>query len=137
MQNLILVMLSAVILMSLVDSQEGLTATSITECSFPKSRVIAPLWMCDANAKTAVGSAAKSEAGISFMEQMAVADARVNLVRNLHSSVQRKNTGDNNTPTSETIDVSMLNTALLNSTYGPDGTLYVLIGITNTSPKEN
>lgn len=121
------------------------------KCLFPKSRKRAPNWVCTAHINgllvTAVGSSAKSGAGISFMEQMAAADARVRLARNLRESVQNKIKGSEDSPNKETTgrdsalitriaNDSLLGTKIIKSTFSPDGTLYVLVGLDETSAKK-
>ena len=112
------------------------------KCFFPKSKKRAPAWVCNPQAEglavAVVGSSEKSKAGMAYMEQMAAADARVHLLQSLHESVQpevadsedtkNKNTADNNSTTKLTSE-SLTDTKIIKRTYGPNGTLYVLIGI--------
>jgi hypothetical protein len=122
--------------------------TKEKKCVFPKSRKRAPIWICNAHtdglAVTAVGSAVKSGAGISFMEQMAAADARVNLARDLRVSVQNKIKGSEDSTSKDAADQdgaiitkisndSLQGTRIVKSAYGPNGTLYVLVGLDETS----
>ncbi len=95
--------------------------TKVKKCLFPKSRKRAPDWVCNAQddneTVTAVGSFHKSDAGLEFMEQMASADARVTLAKKL------RGTG------SQTItDEQLKGSRVIKKIYGPNGTLYVLIG---------
>ena len=121
------------------------------KCLFPKSRKRAPSWVCDAHIKglrvTAVGSSAKSDAGIPFMEQMAAADARMRLARDLRGSVQNKIKGGKDFPNKETADEdstlitriandSLTGAKIIRSTFSPDGTLYVLVGLDETNAKK-
>jgi hypothetical protein len=106
----------------------------VKRCLFPKSRKRAPNWICEVHNDTAVGSAAKSKAGIAFMEQMAVADARTHLAQKLHGSVQEKSADHNGTVITTTTNGTLLDTTLMESAYGPNGRLYVLIGIAATTP---
>ncbi len=110
------------------------------KCLFPKSRKRAPLWVCDAHADgltvAAVGSSAKSKAGLSFMEQQAAADARVHLAQNLHGSRQRKIAGSDGASTTLITNASLQGTKILKSAYGPDGTLYVLLGLDEANAKK-
>jgi len=112
------------------------------KCVFPKSQKRAPIWICndyaDGMEVAAVGSAARSKAGKSFMEQMAVADARTRLARKLSEAVQSKvedGTSPANTPESDDVEktkivrVSLEDTEILKRSYGPNGRLYVLIGL--------
>jgi hypothetical protein len=92
----------------------------------------------------AVGSAAKSDAGIAFMKQMAATDARVQLAQNVKVQVQNmikqyvettgaasKETVDrvNTSVTKQITDQSLSGTKIFRSITGPDGTLYVLVGL--------
>ncbi len=121
------------------------------KCLFPKSRKRAPTWVCDAKvdglAVTAVGSAAKSGAGISFMEQMAAADARTHLAQNLSGSVQKNIAGSTNAANKGTADrdsalitritnESLQGTKVMKKAYSPNGTLYVLVGLDEASAKK-
>jgi len=108
------------------------------KCLFPKSKKRAPDWVCNINednlAVTAVGSFAKSRAGIAFMEQMAAADARVQLANKLRGSVQQKIAGSEGVPVNDNDLISQITseqlqgTKVLKSVYGPRGKLYVLMG---------
>jgi hypothetical protein len=114
------------------------------KCSFPKSKKRAPDWVCNAQADglavAAVGSAAKSRAGISFMEKMAAADARKHLVQDVRKSVKINVLGDarsanieadesDNALISGITNDSLQNTRIEKRVYGPKGTLYVLVGL--------
>ena len=120
----------------------------VTECSFPNSSKPAPIWVCDGPiegmAVGAVGSAQKSDAGIAFMKQMAATDARVQLAQNVRVQVQNmikqyvettgaasKETVDrvNTSVTKQITDQSLSGTKIFRSITGPDGTLYVLVGL--------
>jgi hypothetical protein len=92
----------------------------------------------------AVGSAVKSGAGIAFMEQMAAADARVNLARGMRASVLNKIKADETLPEMDKTDQdsamiskisndSLQGTRIEKSAFGPNGTLYVLVGLDETS----
>lgn len=151
MRILLCMLLSATVLPGVDAWGETQTSTATvakvkkaTKCSFPKSGKRAPDWVCTARAKglavAAVGSAAKSQAGVSFMEQMAVADARARLVREVRESVKKKVVGgapaaskksgeqDGALITTITND-TLYGAKVEKSVYGPDGTLYVLVGL--------
>jgi hypothetical protein len=117
-------------------------ASKAKKCVFPKSKKRAPAWVCNAHAEgmevAAVGSSAKSKAGKSFMEQMAVADARARLAQKLSESAQPKTEssqdGANPPESGRTViakntNESLENTKIIKRSYSPNGTLYVLIGI--------
>jgi hypothetical protein len=143
--------LHVVLSMAMVLSIGALTSTQVAaateakvkkakKCLFPKSRKRAPSWVCDAHAEgmaaAAVGSFAKSKAGLSHMEQMAAADARANLVRDLHASVQNKIKGSSQNTAGEdgalidkiTSD-SLEGSRIMKRAYAPNGTIYVLVGL--------
>lgn len=145
------VLLSAVILLGANAWGEAQPAPAASakagkakKCTFPKSRRRAPGWVCDKHAEglavTALGSAARSRAGFSFMEKMAVADARVHLVQEVRESVQAKLGEDVRTANAEAAERqgatitritndALQDTRIAKRTYGPNGTLYVLIGL--------
>lgn len=115
-----------------------------TKCLFPKSTEPAPDWVCNAHADglalAAVGSSAKSGAGISFMEQMAAADARAHLARKLRGPVQSKimsgegaatkaPEGRDSASLTRIINESLRGTRIVSSVFGADGTLYVMVGL--------
>jgi hypothetical protein len=118
------------------------------KCLFPKSKKRAPGWICNAQvdglAVTAVGSATKSAAGISFMEQMAAADARVQLARNVRAEVQKNTPGSDVAVDKDTdraliakiTNDSLSGTKIIKIAYGPKGTLYVLVGLDETNAKK-
>jgi hypothetical protein len=120
----------------------------MAECVFPGSDKEAPLWVCDAPVEGmtvgAVGSAAKSDAGIAFMKQMAATEARVQLAQNMKVQVQNmikqyaettgaasKETVDrvNTSVTKQITDQTLQGTKIFRSIVGPDGTMYVLVGL--------
>ena len=140
MRKLLSVMLSAAMLSTSFARGEDLTEVGTSsivkkspKCLFPKSKKRAPAWVCEAHAEgmavAAMGSATKSKAGESFMEEMAVADARTHLVQSLSKTRQHKNSASSGEATSQLTDASLENSKVIKHVYGPDGTLYVLIGI--------
>ncbi len=153
-RKLLFVLLSAVVALSadaLGDTQSAAPrakATKAKKCLFPKSKKRAPDWVCSARADgltvTAVGSAPKSRAGISFMEQMAATDARVHLARDMRRSVQDKirhsapdvKDGGDGALMTEITNESLSGTRVVKSAYGPDGTLYVLVGLDEAGAKK-
>ena len=127
------------------------------ECTYPNSnrQEAAPGWICDEPvpgiAVTAVGSAQKSKAGIAFMKQMAAADARVQLAQNVRIQVANmikqyaETTGAagqetvdqvNSSVTKQITNESLAGTRILRSISGPDGTLYVLVGLDEESAQK-
>ena len=120
----------------------------VAECVFPGSDREAPSWVCDAPVEGmtvgAVGSAAKSDAGVAFMKQMAATEARVQLAQNMKVQVQNmikqyaettgaasKETVDrvNTSVTKQITDQTLQGTKIFRSIVGPDGTMYVLVGL--------
>jgi hypothetical protein len=120
----------------------------VAECVFPGSDKPAPLWVCDAPVEGmtvgAVGSAAKSDAGIAFMKQMAATEARVQLAQNMKVQVQNmikqyaettgagsKETVDrvNTSVTKQITDQTLQGTKIFRSIVAPDGTMFVLVGL--------
>lgn len=119
----------------------------VAECVFPNSNQAAPGWICDAPvegmAVTAVGSAAKSDAGLDFMKQMASTAARVQLAQQMQVQVENmikqyaETTGAGSRETVDRVNTSVTKqitsqtlqgTRIVRSLQGPDGTLYVLVG---------
>ena len=122
---------------------------------FPNSKDAAPGWVCDepiaGAAVTAVGAAPKSQAGLGFMKQMAAADARVQLAQMMRIQVANmikqyaETTGAanqatvdqvNSSVTKQITNESLVGTRLLRSDTGPDGTLYVLVGLDEASAQK-
>jgi hypothetical protein len=152
------VLLSAALLLSGY-AWGGTTDTTATKaqvykakkCLFPKSKKRAPVWVCNAPvaglAVTGVGAAAKSRAGFAHMKQMAAAEARVQLARNLRGSEQQNIAGSAGSASKDTAErdrawitritnESLSNTKILKSAYGPNGTLYVLVGLDASSAQK-
>lgn len=118
------------------------------ECTFPNSKEAAPGWVCDGPvegvAVSAVGVSAKSQAGIAFMKQMAAADARVQLAQSVRIQVANmikqyaETTGAanqetvdkvNSSVTKQITNESLVGSKIFKSTTGPDGSLFVLVGL--------
>lgn len=128
---------------------------AVADCVFPGSDKEAPGWVCDQPVDgipvAAVGSATKSDAGLDFMKQMAATSARVQLAQNMKVQVQNmikqyaettgagsKETVDrvNTSVTKQITDQSLQGTKILKSRTGPDGTLYVLMGLDTASAQQ-
>ena len=118
------------------------------ECKFPNTTNTAPGWICDEPvagiAVSAMGSSGKSDAGLSFMRQMAATDARVQLAQAMRVQVQNmikqyvETTGAASSETVDRVNTSVTKqitnemlqgTKIMRSIQGPDGTLYVLVGL--------
>jgi hypothetical protein len=120
----------------------------VAECTFPGSTVEAPGWVCDQPVPGvsvgAVGSTQKSAAGMSFMREMAATSARAELARQMKVQVQgmikqyaeTTGAGDaetvdrvNTSVTKQITNESLAGTKIMRSIQAPDGTLYVLVGL--------
>ncbi len=118
------------------------------ECVFPNSQQAAPGWVCnmpvDGVSVSAVGMAQKSAAGLSFMKQMAMTDARVQLAQTVRvrltnmvkqyaetTGAANQETVDqvNTSVTKQITDETLVGTKLLRTITGPDGSLYALVGL--------
>lgn len=118
-------------------------------CVFPDaSNSEAPRWVCDERVEgvvvSAVGTAAKSSAGHSFMKNMASTDARVQLAQSMKVHVQNmvkqyaETTGAADTETVDRVNTSvtkqitdetLVGTRVFKTSTSPNGTLYVLLGV--------
>ncbi len=120
----------------------------VSECTFPGTSEAAPLWVCDApipNVEvSAVGVAEPSQAGISYMKDMAAADARGRLAEQMKIQVQKmvKNyLGTTGKGDAETVDAAasstlrtltnetLIGSKIYRSIQAPDGRYFVLVGI--------
>ena len=144
MRKYILVIWAAAMLLSVsaygvtppVPAKDG-KASKAKKCLFPKTKKRAPDWVCTAqdDSLTAVGFFHKSSAGIEFMQQMAAADARVNLAKKLRAPVQKKiaesegGAAADNALISKITDEHLQGAKVLKSVYAPKGKLYVLVGL--------
>ena len=129
-------------------STQSAKLAKLSECTFPNSKEPAPVWVCDQPVEgipvAAMGSAAKSDAGHDFMKQMATTGARVQLAQNMKVQVQNmikqyaettgaanRETVDrvNTSVTKQITDQTLQGTRIMKSVTGPDGALYVLVGL--------
>jgi len=154
-----LLLLSSILALSLAGCSSTPTKTASAEkaadCVFPNSDKAAPGWICDGPVEGvkvgAMGAAIKTEAGFDFMRQMAAASARVQLAQNLHSQVQnmikkyaevtgvgKSETVDrvNTLVTKEITNETLQGTKIVKSITGPDGTLYVYVGMDDAVVRE-
>lgn len=118
------------------------------ECVFPNSEKAAPLWVCDAPVEGmsvgAVGSFPQSAAGIDFMKTQAATSARVKLAQQMKVQVQNmvkqyaETTGAGKSETVDQVYTSvskqitnetLVGSKVFRSAQGPDGAIYVLVGI--------
>lgn len=119
------------------------------DCVFPDAPTeAAPGWICDEPVDgiqvSAVGVAAKSAAGHSFMKNMATTDARVQLAQSMTVHVQNmvkqyaETTGAADTETVDKVNTSvtkqitdetLVGTKILKTRTSPNGALYILVGM--------
>ena len=119
------------------------------DCVFPDATSEpAPGWICDEPvdgvAVSAVGVATKTAAGHSFMKNMAMTDARVQLAQSMQVHVQNmvkqyaEVTGAADTETIDKVntsvtkqitDESLIGTKIYKTRTSPSGSLYILVGM--------
>lgn len=149
-------LLALVAALSACSSSEKKPETSILQqvddCVFPNTHVAAPGWVCDQPvpelALSAVGIAEPSKAGISFMKDIAAADGRGRLAEQVQVQVQKMvktYLGTTGVGSSETVDAAasstlktitsqnLVGSKVYKTRTGPNGRLYVLVGIDETS----
>ena len=149
------VLLISVVALGIVACTTPAKKEITAECAFPGTDKSAPLWVCDAPVEGmtvgAVGFAAKSDAGPAFMKQMATTDARVQLAQSMKVQVQNmikqfvettgaatKETVDrvNTSVTKQITDQTLQGTKVFRSIIAPDGAMYVLVGLDETSAQK-
>jgi hypothetical protein len=154
-RKLNVLLISAVALGIAACSSSPSKSEKAAECVFPGTDKGAPVWVCDAPvegmAVGAVGSAAKSDAGVAFMKQMAATDARVQLAQNMKVHVENmikqyveatgaasKETVDrvNTSVTKQITDQTLQGTRIFRSVVAPDGTMYVLVGLDDAAAQK-
>ena len=148
MRNIIIVLLTITFIFSgYAQADEVIKIeqnTKTKKCLFPKSKKLAPSWLCNTQddkwAVTAIGSHPKSKAGIAFMEEMAAAEARVQLVKKLSGTITQKisaseTSKNHNTDSPDKILIEKISHAslegsrIISKAYAPHGRVYVLIGL--------
>lgn len=149
MREFIFALLSIVIVIGATGcSSTQAKVEKMAVCVFPNSHESAPGWVCDQPVEgmlvAAMGSSVKSDAGYDFMKQMAVTGAQGQLAQNMRVQVQNmikqyaettgaasKETVDlvNTSVTKQITDESLQGTKIAKSIIGPDGTLYVIVGL--------
>lgn len=136
-------------------AKETVEVAPAPECVFPNSQKAAPDWVCDMPvegvAVSAVGVASKSAAGVGFMKQMAIADARVQLAQMVRTRVTNmikqyaETTGAANQQTVDQVNTSvtkqiteetLVGTRLFRTITGPDGSMYALVGLDESSAQK-
>jgi hypothetical protein len=126
---------------------------TMAECTFPDSpEQVAPGWVCDEPVAgvelSAIGYAQKSSAGLSFMKQMAVADARVQLAQSFKTHVTNmikqyaETTGAADSETVDQVNTSvsklitsetLIGSRLFKSRTSTVGGLYVIVGLDSSN----
>lgn len=125
----------------------------IDECVYPDAtNKKAPTWVCGAEveglAMHAVGVAETSDAGFSFMRQLAATDARTQIAQQMRVQVQNmvksyvETTGQGDTETVDRVnslvtkqitDETLEGSKVIRYLTSPNGTLYVLVGMDEES----
>lgn len=148
MSKLSTVLLCSVVALGLAACGSNPPKAKVADCVFPNTQDAAPGWICDAPVDgvevSAVGSAEKSAAGLDFMKNMAATAARVQLAQRMKVQVQNmvkqyvETTGAgkdetvdkvNTSVTKQITDQTLVGTKIYMSRVGPDGTMYVLVGL--------
>jgi len=154
----IMTALSATILLSACGSEpakpaakpaaQPVAAAPVYDCVFPNTNQPAPGWICDEPvpgiAVSAVGIAEPSKAGISYMKDMAAADARGRLAEQMKVKVAKmvkKYLGTTGVASTETLDAAasstiktissqtLVGSKVYKTRTGPNGKLYALVGM--------
>ena len=117
------------------------TVQKVKKCFFNNSKKRAPSWVCNPQAEglvvAAIGSATKSRAGFAHMQQMALADARTHLAQALSESAQPTTKAEADSAVITKIaNESLEGTKIIKSAAGPQGSLYVLIGVDEESAQK-
>ena len=127
---------------------KGVQQAAVPDCVFPDTNTPAPGWVCDEPVPgldvQSVGVAEKSAAGVSFMKDIAAADARGRLAEQMRVRVQKmvkKYLGTTGVGDSETVDAAASSTVktitnevlvgskIYKTRTGPNGRMFVLLGI--------
>ena len=147
-RNLFLLSIS-VLFLSACNTTQAPPAAALADCTFPDApNQVAPGWICDEPVAgvelSAIGYARKSNAGVSFMKQMATADARVQLAQTFKTHVNNmvkqyaETTGAADTETVDLVNTSvsklitsetLVGSRLFKSRTSPTGGLYVIVGL--------
>ncbi len=128
--------------------KEEVKESAAADCVFPGTEAVAPGWVCHEEVPgleiQALGIAEKSAAGISFMTDMAAADARGRIAEQMKlqvSKMVKKYLGTTGLAASETVDQasesvtktitseSLTGSKVIKSRQSPDGRLFVVVGL--------
>ncbi len=138
------------------ESKAQPVAQPVYDCVFPNTNQPAPGWICDEPVPgvevSAVGIAEPSQAGISYMKDMAAADGRGRLAEQMKTQVSKmvkKYLGTTGVGKTETVDAaasstirtvsseSLVGSKIYKTRTGPNGKLYVLVGLDSSNMAKN
>lgn len=127
----------------------------VADCVFPNTDKAAPGWVCDEPVPgieiSAVGIAESSQAGISYMKDVATASARGRLAEQMKiqvSKMVKQYLGTTGVGKTETVDAAasstlrtvtneqLVGSKIYKSRTGPNGKLYVLVGIDSANTQK-
>ena len=150
MNRLLMGLTTGVVALGLVacGGKEAAKPAMVADCVFPNTEKAAPGWVCDEPVPgldvQAVGIAEPSKAGISFMKDLAAADARGRLAEQTKVRVNKmvkKYLGTTGVADTETVDAAasstlktitsqdLVGSKVYKSRTGPNGRLFVLLGL--------
>ena len=150
MKRLIIALTTGIIALGLVacGGKDATKPAMVADCVFPNTNTPAPGWICDEPVPgldvQAVGIAEPSKAGISFMKDMAAADARGRLAEQMKVRVNKmvkKYLGTTGVADTETVDAAasstlktitseeLVGSKVYKTRTGPNGRLFVLLGL--------
>ncbi|MDH3325277.1 MAG: LPP20 family lipoprotein [Gammaproteobacteria bacterium] len=150
MNRLIMGLTTGVVALGLVacGGKDAVKPEMVADCVFPNTEKAAPGWVCDEPVPgldvQAVGIAEPSKAGVSFMKDMAAADARGRLAEQTKvrvSKMVKKYLGTTGVADSETVDAAasstlktvtseeLVGSKVYKSRTGPNGRMFVLLGL--------
>lgn len=159
MKKLVLITaVSAVFLAACSENEPKKTeakAQPVYECVFPNTNAPAPGWICDEPVPglevSAVGISEPSQAGISYMKDMAAADGRGRLAEQMKvqvSKMVKQYLGTTGVGSTETVDAassstlrtvtsqSLTGSKVYKTRTGPNGKLYALVGLDSKNLQE-
>jgi len=157
MNRLIIGLTTGVVALGLVacGGKDAVKPQMVADCVFPNTEKAAPGWICDEPVPgldvQAVGIAEPSKAGISFMKDLAAADARGRLAEQTKVRVNKmvkKYLGTTGVADTETVDAAasstiktiaaeeLVGSKVYKTRTGPNGRLFVLLGLDEASAEK-
>ncbi len=155
MSKLSNLLLCSVVTLGLAACASAPVKPKVADCTYFGTQDPAPLWICgtpvDGVEVSAVGSAEQSGAGESFMRQMAMTDARVQLAQmtKVHVANMIKQYAEttgagkdetvdkvNTSVTKQITDATLVGSKMYRSQSGTNGRYYVLVGIDAASSQK-